>query len=52
MCERHTKKLDIGLDCGYDSAQSFSRAFKGVPGLSPGEYRRQGYLPIVLTVMR
>ncbi|MFV0399683.1 MAG: AraC family transcriptional regulator [Oscillospiraceae bacterium] len=42
--------LEIGLDSGYNSAQAFSRAFKGVFGLPPVEYRRQGYTPVVVTV--
>ena len=39
--------LSIGLDCGYDSAQSFSRAFKQMYGLPPREYRKQGMEPVV-----
>ena len=42
--------LDIGLDCGYHSAQAFSRAFKTIYGLSPKEYRKQGYIPGAVTV--
>jgi len=42
--------LNIGLDCGYDSAQSFSRVFKQIYGLSPSEYRQQGLTPVVISV--
>ena len=42
--------LDIALDCGFNSAQAFSRAFRGAYGLPPSEYRRQGYVPAVVTV--
>ena len=42
--------LDIGLDCGYNSAQSFSRAFRAAYGVSPSEYRKQGYAPVTVTV--
>ena len=42
--------LDIGLDCGYDSAQSFSRAFKTAFGLPPAIYRKQGIAPVITTV--
>lgn len=42
--------LDICLDCGYDSAQSFSRAFKNTYGLPPSKYRKQGFSPTVTTV--
>ena len=42
--------LDIGLDCGYNSAQSFSRAFRAAYGVSPSDYRKQGYAPVTVTV--
>lgn len=42
--------LDIALDCGYRSAQAFTRAFKGAFGLPPTAYRRMGYRPTVVTV--
>jgi len=31
---------DIALDCGYSDQSTFSRQFKQVVGLSPGQYRR------------
>lgn len=42
--------ISIGMDCGYNSAQSFSRAFKAIYGLTPGEYRKQALTPIEITV--
>jgi len=42
--------LNIGLDCGYNSAQSFSRAFRDTYGLPPSEYRKQGLAPVIVTV--
>lgn len=33
--------MDIAIDCGFDSAQSFSRSFKSVVGMSPTEYRNK-----------
>jgi AraC-like DNA-binding protein len=42
--------INIGLDCGYDSAQSFSRVFKRLYGLSPSEYRKQGLTPVVISI--
>jgi AraC-like DNA-binding protein/predicted transcriptional regulator YdeE len=42
--------ISIGFDCGYDSAQSFSRGFKQMYGLSPSEYRKQGLTPFVVSV--
>jgi AraC family transcriptional regulator len=41
---------NIGLDCGYDSAQSFSRTFKQIYGMSPSEYRKHGSTPFVISV--
>jgi len=37
--------LSIGMDCGYGSAQSFSRGFKAIFGLAPKEYRNLGLRP-------
>ena len=42
--------LSIGLDCGYNSAQSFSRAFSDTYGLTPSEYRKQRLPPLIVTV--
>ena len=42
--------LDICLECGYNSPQSFSRAFRVAYGVSPSEYRKQGYVPVVMTI--
>ncbi|WP_040197136.1 AraC family transcriptional regulator [Candidatus Soleaferrea massiliensis] len=40
----HTDRriLDIALDCGFESSEAFSRAFKAVFGSSPAEYRKAG----------
>lgn len=46
---RHTL-LSIGVDCGYHSAQAFSRAFKQAFGITLSEYRNQGTTPRVETV--
>ncbi len=42
--------LDIALDCGFNSAGAFSRTFNEIQGLTPSDYRKQGYQPIVITV--
>jgi len=42
--------LNIALDCGYNSAQSFSRAFKAAYGISPNDYRKRGFIPNIVTV--
>lgn len=34
--------LDIGLDCGWESASAFHEAFRKATGLAPGDYRRLG----------
>ena len=36
--ETDRKVLDIAIDFGFDSAQSFSRTFKSITGISPTEY--------------
>ena len=33
--------LDVALDCGYESHEGFSRAFKEQYGKTPSEYREQ-----------
>ncbi|WP_343250098.1 AraC family transcriptional regulator [Diplocloster hominis] len=34
--------IDIALECGFESSEAFSRAFKSVFGSSPADYRRAG----------
>lgn len=46
--ETDRKVLDIALDCGFDSAQSFSRAFKSITGMSPMEYRNRNIVPDII----
>ena len=40
ICESHKKIIDIAFDCGYSSAESFSKAFKVFNGFSPSECRK------------
>ena len=35
--------INLALDCGFDSQEGFTRAFKRAFGVSPGRYRRQGF---------
>lgn len=42
------KVLDIALEFGFDSAQSFSRTFKSVTGMSPTEYRSRNIAPSII----
>jgi len=45
-----TSVLDVALDCGFNSAQSFARAFNAAYGLPPSEYRARGLVPDAATV--
>ena len=40
----------IGFACGFNSSQSFSRAFKNSYGISPKAYRSMGYTPVTMSV--
>jgi len=39
------KVIEIALDVGYESEAAFSRAFKRIVGLTPGEWRREHLAP-------
>ena len=41
---------DICFDCGFDSAQAFSRTFRNACGVSPSVYRKTGKNPVITTV--
>lgn len=43
LAETRQTVLVIGLECGYPSAQSFSRVFRSALGVSPSVYRSQGF---------
>lgn len=43
--------IDIALDCGFESPEAFSRAFKTAFGSSPVDYRRSG-LDLVVNAKR
>jgi AraC-like DNA-binding protein len=38
--QRDKKLVDVAQSIGYESDAAFSKAFKRVVGLTPGEYRR------------
>ena len=44
--------LDIALDFGFSSHASFTRAFKGAYGITPGEYRRNPSPVVLRTILR
>lgn len=46
--ETDRKVLDIAIDFGFDSAQSFSRTFKSITGISPTEYRNRKITPCIV----
>jgi len=50
LASTNNSVLNIALDSGYNSAQSFTRAFKNIHGLSPSEYRKQGLKPYLVSV--
>ena len=40
LCEEPDLKLvELALDCGFESQEAFTRAFKRVFGVSPGRFR-------------
>jgi AraC family transcriptional regulator len=45
LVEGRARIIDIALAAGYDTQESFSRAFKLHCGATPGAYRRAGKLP-------
>ncbi|MDE5892911.1 MAG: AraC family transcriptional regulator [Acetatifactor sp.] len=49
LCNTEKTILDIALDSGFNSSQAFSRTFRAVQGISPSEYRSQGYRPVIVT---
>lgn len=50
LCNTEMNILNIALDCGFHSAQSFSRTFKEMQGVTPRDYREYGYQPVILSV--
>lgn len=47
--ETNKSILEIALNCGFQSAQSFSRAFLKSQGQSPSLYRKSGNAPVIIT---
>ncbi|MDR0948747.1 MAG: AraC family transcriptional regulator [Lachnospiraceae bacterium] len=45
LCDTQRSILDICLDCGFTSPQSFSRIFKSYYGITPRDYRKNVSLP-------
>ena len=51
LIHSNQRVIDIALDCGFQSPEAFSRAFKAAFGSSPVEYRRAG-LDLVVNAKR
>lgn len=49
LCTTDKTILDIALDCGFQSPQSFARAFRRVQGVSPSAYRARGREPDIIS---
>lgn len=49
LCTTDKTILDIALDCGFQSPQSFARAFRRAQGVSPSAYRARGCAPDILS---
>lgn len=45
LLNTHRRIIDISLDVGYDSQESFARAFKNQFGTTPNKFRKQTYSP-------
>lgn len=45
LTDKNTRILDVALDCGFGSHETFTRAFKEAYKITPGEYRRH---PVML----
>lgn len=40
----------VCFECGFNSSQAFSRAFRNRYGIPPGDYRMHGYMPVIMSV--
>lgn len=40
LVQDHTKVAEVAIRCGYQSEAAFSKAFKRIVGVGPGEFRR------------
>ncbi len=49
ISESNKNIIDVGFDCGYSTAESFSKAYKKFHGLTPGETKKSKkykYVPV------
>ena len=40
LCETNRRIIDVAFDCGYETAESFTKAFKKFNGITPSECRK------------
>lgn len=40
LLSEEVRLIDLALDCGFESQEAFTRAFKRAFGITPGEYRK------------
>jgi AraC family transcriptional regulator len=45
VANTNEKLLDIALNCGFGTPETFIRAFRKMYGMTPGEYRKRGFRP-------
>ncbi|HZC17969.1 MAG TPA: AraC family transcriptional regulator [Caulobacteraceae bacterium] len=48
---RPTPLVELAFDCGFDSQEGFTRAFKRAFGVPPGRFRRAGGQPIPMETL-
>lgn len=51
LIHSNRRVIDIALDCGFETPEAFSRAFKAAFGSSPVDYRKSG-LDLVMNAKR
>ena len=49
--DRSTSLIDLAFDTGFDSQEAFTRAFKRLFGVPPGQYRRKRHPLITESIM-
>ncbi|HEY3455750.1 MAG TPA: AraC family transcriptional regulator [Bryobacteraceae bacterium] len=47
LSSANEKALDIAIDCGFNGASNFSRAFRSEVGTTPRDFRKQSFLRVV-----
>jgi AraC family transcriptional regulator len=45
--EPETRLIDLAFDCGFESQEAFTRAFRRTLGMTPGELKRRGGIDLI-----